>query len=180
MIKAYDYYGFIDLGAEEDDMFPPYEDCPICVGAISPSESEKIYQSLCLRCARIIHTVYAQPYHPISQSAYIPVAHDSIQILGLIKMRLYNMIESFTSEECRGPVEIIKELMEQTPADFELLSLINSNLIPLLVTKGYSTHRMTYMVHTAVFKDYINLETSQSFDRRIHNLAMDRGRTTND
>lgn len=175
MIKAYDYFGFIDLGADEYDMFPPYEDCPICVGAISPSESEKIYQSLCLRCARIIHTVYAQPYHLISQSAYIPVAHDSIQVLALIKMRLFNMIESFTSEECRGPVEIIKELMEQTPADFELLSLINSNLIPLLVTKGYSTHRMTYMVHTALAHEYINEETYQGLNRRVDNLALDRG-----
>lgn len=170
MIKAYNYYGFIDLGADEDDTVAPYEDCPICVHVVSPADSEFIYPSLCLRCARIIHTIYAHPYHPISQSAYIPVAHDSIQILGLIKMRLYNVIESFTSEECRDSVEIIKDLMEQTPADLRLLSLINASLIPLLVTKKSSRHRIAYMARVALSHEYINLEAYKSLNRRIDNL----------
>lgn len=175
MIKAYDYFGFIDLTADEDDTAPPYEDCPICVHAVSPADSSQIYQSLCLRCARIIHTVYAHPYHPVCQSAYIPVPDDSIQTLGLIKMRLYNMIESFTSEESRDSVEIIRDLMDQTPADYKLLALINASLIPLLVTKKFNRHRITYMVHTAGANDYINLEVSQSLHQRIDDLILHRG-----
>lgn len=170
MIKAYDYFGFIDLGSEEDDPAGPYEDCPICFHAVPPADSEFIYQDLCLRCTRIIHIIYAHPYHTVCQSAYIPVAHDSIHTLGLIKMRLYNMIESFTGTESKHSVQIIKDLMEQTPADLRLLSLINANLIPLLVTNRFNRHNLSYMVHTALAHKYINLETSQSLNRRIDNL----------
>lgn len=180
MIKAYDYFGYIDLVAEEDDTVSPYEECPICVNAVSPADSELIYQSLCLRCARIIHTIYAHPYHPICQSVYIPVADDSIQVLGMIKMRLYNMIESFPNTKNSDSIQIIKELMEQTPADFALLSLINSNLIQLLVTNGFNRHNMTFMVDTALVHKYINLETADSLNRRINDLILNRRRTRND
>lgn len=175
MIRAYDYFGHIDLGAEEDDEAAPYENCPLCVNTVSPADSEFIYQSLCLRCARIIHVMYAHPYHPVCQSAYIPTDDDSTQALGLIKMRLYNMIESFISEECRESVEIIKDLLDRTPADHKLLPLINASLIPLLVTKKFNRHRITYMIHTAGANGYINLEESQSLHRRLDDLILHRG-----
>lgn len=180
MIKAYDYYGFIDLDAEDDDTFTPYEECPICFHDVSPADSELIYQNLCFRCSVIIHTIYSYPHHPICESIYIPGIDDSTQVLGLIKMRLYNMIESFAHETCIDSIEIIKELMEQTPADFKMISQINAVLIPILVTRGFSRHRISSMLHTALGQGYINLETAQSLNRRISYLILDGGRTTND
>lgn len=180
MIKAYDYFGFIDIGAEEDDMFPPYEVCPLCINAIPPEESELIYPSLCLRCARIIHTIYAHPYNPMCQSVCIPVIDDSIQTLGLIKMKLYNMIDISTNTNNSDSIEIMKDLMDQTPADYKLLSLINSNLFQLLVTDAFNRFNMTFMVETALVHEHINSETFESFIERINILISNRGRTTHD
>lgn len=180
MIRAYDYFGHIDLGAEEDDNVSPYEVCPLCISAVSPADSEFIYQSLCLRCARIIHTVYAHPSNPMCQSVCIPVIDDSIQTLGLIKMKLYNMIDISTNRNNNDSIEIIKDLMDQTPADYKLLSLINSNLFQLLVTDAFNRFNMTFMVETAFVHEYINLETFESFIERINILISNRGRTTHD
>lgn len=180
MIKAYDYFGFIDLGAEEDDNVSPYEVCPICINTVSPVDSEKIYPSLCLRCARIIHTIYAHPYNPMCQSVCIPVIDDSIQTLGLIKMKLYNMIDISTNTNNNDSIEIIKDLMDQTPADYKLLSLINSNLFQLLVTDAFNRFNMTFMVETALVHEHIDSKTAERFIERINILILNRGRTTND
>lgn len=175
MIKAYDYYGHIDLGAEHDDEDFPYQSCPICVSATSPSDSELIYEGLCIRCAGIITTVYSHPQHPICQSACIPVVDDSAQVLGLIKMKLYNMIESSTNTNNSDYLEIIKDLMGRTPAEFTILSLINDFLITSLTTGRVSLHSMTFMINTAHTYDYIDLEIAQSLNRRAVNLDFGRG-----
>lgn len=175
MIKAYDYYGFIDLGAEHDDESLPYMSCPICVDAISPADSKLIYEALCVNCAGIIHTVYTHPHHPICQSAYIPVADDSSQVLGLIKMRLYNMMESSTNTKLSEPIKIIRDLMEQTPAKFAILSLINSYLVLLLSKERFSPSTMRFIVNTAIAYNYISVETCEDFKRRIDNLDLDGG-----
>lgn len=180
MIKAYDYLGFIDLDAEHDDEDFPYQSCPICVNATSPADSELIYEGLCLNCAKIIHAVYTHPHHPVCQSAYIPVAGDSTQVLGLIKMKLYNTLESSTHTKYIDSIKIIKDLMGRTPVEFTILSLINSFLITLLVEERLSMNTMSFMVHTARAYDYISLETAQSLNRQIDDLELNIGRTRND
>lgn len=180
MIKAYDYLGFIDLDAEHDDENIPHTSCPICVDATLPADSELIYEELCVNCAQIIHAVYTCPHHPVSQSAYIPVADDSAQVLGLIKMRLYNMIESSTNTKHIEPIKIIKDLMEQTPAKFAILSLINAFLVTLLSEERFSVHSMRFMVNTAVAYNYISVETCEGFKLRIDDLDSNRGSVRND